>query len=222
MCFVQVPTVSAVAASANCAPAADGPFRQALAAAIPALRAYARLLSGSVDAADDLVQETLVKAWVARDRFIAGSNIRAWTHVILRNVYFSQHRRARFKGEWNEFDAEALLAVAPRQDDHVALGDLMRAMQQLPAEQREALIMMGAGGMTCDEVAVICDCAVGTIKSRVARARSALRALLDGGQLAQRRGDRPQPRGSVFDQIMHEAVVLGTGTSASGGTRSSQ
>lgn len=189
----------------------DSDFRIALAAAIPPLRAYARMLSGNADTADDLVQETLVKAWVARDRFIPGSNIRAWTHVILRNVYFSLNRRARFKGEWNEFDADTLLAVSPRQDSHIALGDLMRAMQQLPVEQREALIMMGAGGMTCEEVAAICDCAIGTIKSRVARARSALRALLDGGQLVLRRADRPESQVSALDQIMHEAVSLGRG-----------
>ena len=212
MFLVRNTSISPFAPTKNCEAMGDDTFKSALAATIPPLRAYARLLSGNADTADDLVQETLVKAWVARDRFIAGSNIRAWTHVILRNVYFSQNRRARFKGEWNEFDADALLAVAPRQDAHVALGDLMRAMQQLPVDQRDALIMMGAGGMTCEEVAAICDCAIGTIKSRVARARSALRALLDGGQLAQRRADRPKSPVSVLDQIMNEAIALGNGT----------
>lgn len=211
MFSVQVTSISDFPQAQAREVSVDDNFKSALAAAIPPLRAYARLLSGNADTADDLVQETLVKAWVARDRFIAGSNIRAWTHVILRNVYFSQNRRARFKGEWNEFDADALLAVAPRQDSHVALGDLMRAMQQLPVEQRDALIMMGAGGMTCEEVAAVCDCAIGTIKSRVARARSALRTLLDGGQLTQRRADRPESPVSALDQIMHEAVTLGSG-----------
>ena len=147
----------------------------------------------------------MLKAWVARDRFVAGTSMRAWTHVILRNIYFSQARRARFKGEWDEYSADLLLAVPAGQDSHVALGDLQRALMQLPAEQREALVLMGAGGMTCEEVAAICDCATGTVKSRVARARAALRALLDGGQLKQSRTDVEHSDVSALDQIMDQA-----------------
>ena len=189
--------------------ALDTVFRTALMAAVPPLRAYARSLAGNADTADDLVQETLAKAWVARARFVPGTNMRAWTHVILRNVFFSLNRRARFAGEWNDFDADLRLAVPAQQDAHVALADLVRAMQQLPADQREALIMIGAGGMTCEDVAALCDCAVGTIKSRVSRARNALRALLENGQLAQKRSDRVATDISALDQIMQEAVALG-------------
>ena len=186
----------------------DKDFKKALAEAIPHLRAFGRSLSGNADVADDLVQETMLKAWTARERFVAGTNMRAWTHVILRNVYFSQVRRARFKGEWDEFSADLLLAVPAGQESHIALSDMQRALMQLPAEQREALILMGAGGMTCDEVAEISQCATGTVKSRVARARAALRGLLEGGQLDLTRADVPQSEMPAFDQIMEEARSL--------------
>ncbi len=186
----------------------DSEFKRQLAAAIPLLRAFGRSLSGSADLADDLVQETMLKAWVARGRFLAGTNMRAWTHVILRNVYFSQVRRARFKGEWDEFSAELLLAVPAGQESHIALGDMQRALMQLPAEQREALILMGAGGMTCEQVAQISQCATGTVKSRVARARAALRVLLEGGQLRTRRAEQPASAIPALDQIMDQVRVL--------------
>jgi RNA polymerase sigma factor (sigma-70 family) len=186
----------------------DADFKAALAAAIPHLRAFGRSLSGSADVADDLVQDTMLKAWMARDRFIAGTNMRAWTHVILRNVYFSLVRRARFKGDWDDFSADLLLAVPAGQESHVALSDMQRALMQLPAEQREAVILMGAGGMTCEEVAAISQCAVGTVKSRVARARAALKALLEGGQLKLSRADAPVSAVTPLDQIMQQVRML--------------
>lgn len=188
----------------------DADFKAALAAAIPHLRAFGRSLSGNADVADDLVQETMLKAWTARDRFLAGTNMRAWTHVILRNIYFSQVRRARFKGEWDDFSADLLLAVPAGQESHIALSDMQRALMQLPAEQREALILMGAGGMTCEDVAQISQCAVGTVKSRVARARGALRELLEGGQLAVSRADVKASSVTPFDQIMDQVRILAT------------
>ncbi|MGL6043535.1 MAG: sigma-70 family RNA polymerase sigma factor [Sandaracinobacteroides sp.] len=186
----------------------DAEFKKVLAAAIPHLRAFGRSLSGNADLADDLVQETMLKAWMARDRFIAGTNMRAWTHVILRNVYFSMVRRARFKGEWDEYSADLMLAIPAGQESHIALSDMQRALMQLPAEQREALILMGAGGMTCEEVAAITQCAIGTVKSRVARARAALHKLLDGGQLQLARADMPVTKVTPFDQIMQQARDL--------------
>ena len=103
-----------------------------LAAVIPHLRAFGRSLSGSRDLADDLVQETLLKAWAARKRFQAGTNMRAWTFIILRNLFLSQMRRARFKGEWDELTASKLLAAPASQDRHVELGDMQRALMYLP------------------------------------------------------------------------------------------
>jgi RNA polymerase sigma-70 factor, ECF subfamily len=186
----------------------DAEFKKALAAVIPQLRAFGRSLSHNHDTADDLVQETMLKAWAARDSFIAGTNLRAWTNIILRNVYFSQVRRAKFKGEWDEFAADLQLAVAPSQESNIALKDLQRAMAHLPIDQREAVILMGAGGMTCEEVAEICRCPVGTVKSRVSRGRATLKTLLEGGQLDAKRSAETVSTVSPFDQIMQQARVL--------------
>jgi RNA polymerase sigma factor (sigma-70 family) len=155
-------------------PLPDDEFKDQLAQVIPHLRAFGRSLSGSRDLADDLVQETLLKAWAARKRFQAGTNMRAWTFIILRNLFLSQMRRARFKGEWDEITASKMLAAPASQDRHVELGDMQRALLHLPQPQREALILVGAGGFAYEEAAEICGCAVGTIKSRVARGRVAL------------------------------------------------
>ena len=127
-------------------PLSDPDFKEQLASVIPHLRAFGRSLSGSRDLADDLVQETLLKAWAARKRFQAGTNMRAWTFIILRNLFLSQMRRARFKGEWDEITASKLLAAPASQDRHVELGDMQRALMHLPQPQREALILVGAGG----------------------------------------------------------------------------
>ena len=155
-------------------PLSDPEFKQQLALVIPHLRAFGRSLSGSRDLADDLVQETLLKAWAARKRFQAGTNMRAWTFIILRNLFLSQMRRARFKGEWDELTASKRLAAPASQDRHVELGDMQRALMHLPQPQREALILVSASGFSYEEAAAICDCAVGTIKSRVNRARTRL------------------------------------------------
>ncbi|MBZ6378316.1 RNA polymerase subunit sigma-70 [Pacificimonas flava] len=164
----------------------DKDFKEELAQVIPHLRAFGRSLSGSRDVADDLVQETLLKAWAARHRFQAGTNMRAWTFIILRNLFLSQMRRARFKGEWDDFTASKLLAAPAGQDRQIELADLERGLLQLPQAQREALILVGAGGFAYEEAAKICDCAVGTIKSRVARGRAALEAVLDEGNMPNR------------------------------------
>ena len=182
-------------------------FKAELAAVIPQLRGYARSLSGNRDTADDLVQETLLKAWAARDRFEPGTNIRAWTFIILRNQFLSQVRRARFHGEWDEIAADRLLSAPAGQDKKVELADLERAMRQLPQAQREALILVGAGGFAYEEAATICGCAVGTIKSRVARGRAALESMLAEGRLPSRRTDAEGPS-APFDTILREVDAL--------------
>lgn len=186
----------------------DNEFKQQLAQVIPHLRAFGRSLSGNRDVADDLVQETLMKAWAARSRFQAGTNMRAWTFIILRNLYLSQMRRARFKGEWDDLVADRVLAAPASQDRHVELGDMQRALLQLPQPQREALILVGAGGFAYEEAAEICGVAVGTIKSRVARGRVALEAILSGGDLASRRGHRLEDGKTALDTIMGEVDDL--------------
>src|SRR6478735_6002109 len=127
-------------------PLPDDEFKDQLAQVIPHLRAFGRSLSGSRDLADDLVQETLLKAWAARKRFQAGTNMRAWTFIILRNLFLSQMRQARFKGEWDDLTASKILAAPASQDRHIELGDMQRALMHLPQPQREALILVGAGG----------------------------------------------------------------------------
>jgi RNA polymerase sigma factor (sigma-70 family) len=187
----------------------DPEFKKQLAQVIPHLRAFGRSLSGSRDLADDLVQETLLKAWAARKRFQAGTNMRAWTFIILRNLYLSQMRRARFKGEWDDLVADRLLAAPASQDRHVELADMQRALMHLPQPQREALILVGAGGFAYEEAAEICQVAVGTIKSRVARGRVALEALMTDGQLPSRRDTETNPGGqTALDTIMGEVDDL--------------
>ena len=191
-------------------PLADPEFKEQLAAVIPHLRAFGRSLSGSRDLADDLVQETLLKAWAARKRFQAGTNMRAWTFIILRNLFLSQMRRARFKGEWDDLVADRILAAPASQDKHVELGDMQRALMHLPQPQREALILVGAGGFAYEEAAEICGCAVGTIKSRVARGRVALEQLMSGGKLTSRR-DEEGTGHSPLQSIMGEVDALSQG-----------
>jgi RNA polymerase sigma-70 factor (ECF subfamily) len=186
----------------------DTEFKNELALVIPHLRAFGRSLSGNRDLADDLVQETLMKAWAARKRFQAGTNMRAWTFIILRNLFLSQMRRARFRGEWDELTASKLLAAPASQDRHVELADLQRALLHLPQPQREALILVGAGGFAYEEAAEICGCAVGTIKSRVARGRAALEQLMDRGQLPSRRDHKTDPSTSTLQQIMADVDSL--------------
>ena len=186
----------------------DPEFKAQLAQVIPHLRAFGRSLSGNRDLADDLVQETLMKAWAARLRFQAGTNMRAWTFIILRNLYLSQMRRARFKGEWDDLVADRLLAAPASQDRHVELGDMQRALLHLPQPQREALILVGAGGFAYEEAAEICGVAVGTIKSRVARGRVALETIMNDNSLPSRRTHSNEPGMTALDTIMGEVEEL--------------
>jgi len=188
----------------------DAEFKAQLVNVIPHLRAFGRSLSGNRDLADDLVQETMLKAWAARKRFQAGTNIRAWTFIILRNYYLSQMRRSRFRGEWDELTADRLLAAPAGQDKHIELGDMQRALLQLPQPQREALILVGAGGFAYEEAAEICGVAVGTIKSRVARGRAALEQILTDGALPSRRLTAKSERGAL-EEILGDVDRISQG-----------
>lgn len=197
-------------------PLPDDEFKEQLAQVIPHLRAFGRSLSGNRDTADDLVQETLLKAWAARKRFQAGTNMRAWTFIILRNLFLSQMRRARFKGEWDEITAAKILAAPAAQDRHVELGDMQRALLELPQPQREALILVGAGGFAYEEAAQICGCAVGTIKSRVARGRVALENLMNSDELPPRQDHETDPERSALQNIMSQVDELSNENSKKG------
>jgi RNA polymerase sigma-70 factor, ECF subfamily len=161
-------------------PAESDSFRDELVEMIPVLRAFARSLCGQRDLADDLAQETLAKAWQARDKFQLGTNLKAWLFVILRNEFYSNHRRAKTAADYNCAYSLNGEGVNAEQHAHLDLADLMRAFSQLPSEQKEALILT-ASEFSYDEAAAICGCAVGTIKSRVSRARKQLQTLVDGG-----------------------------------------
>lgn len=162
-------------------PAGEFDFRAELTGVLPHLRAFARGLCGRPDYADDLVQEAMLKAWAARNSFQPGTSIRSWTFVILRNVYLSEARRNRFRGDYDPDMAEKLLSQAAGQEDGLHMGDLRSAMMRLSAERREALLLVGAGGFSYEEAADIAQCAVGTMKSRVARARRSLEDMLSDG-----------------------------------------
>lgn len=173
-------------------------FKRELTGVVPHLRAFARGLCGRPDMADDLVQETMLKAWAAQDRFEPGTSMRAWTFVILRNVYLTDMRRNRFRGEYDEGVAERTLTAPAGQEEPIHLSDLHRALLTLPAERREALLLVGAGGFSYEEAAQICGCAVGTIKSRVGRARASLSEMLTSGNI---------PRRSSDDAVAHRAIL---------------
>ncbi len=153
-------------------------LREDLLASIPNLRAFAVSLAGNSERADDLVQETLMKAWAKFDTFQEGTNLRAWLFTILRNEFYSQVRKRGREVEDAEGTYAARLASQPAQNGHMDMSDFREALAQLPADQREALILVGASGFSYEEAADICECAVGTIKSRVSRARTRLGELL--------------------------------------------
>jgi RNA polymerase sigma-70 factor, ECF subfamily len=149
-----------------------------LIAAIPSLRAFAVSLSGNPDRADDLVQETLMKAWSNLASFTEGTNLAAWLFTILRNIYYSEYRKRRREVPDPEGIMASRLGTAPDQLGHMDFLDFRAALAKLPPDQREALILVGASGMSYEDAAAVCECAVGTMKSRVNRARNRLVQLL--------------------------------------------
>ena len=156
----------------------DDQTRDSILSAIPNLRAFAISLSGNVDRADDLVQETVLRALANIDSFQPGTNMSAWLFTILRNLFRSEYRKRRREVE----DATGMYAESmksqPAQGSRLEFEELRAALAQLPDDQREAVILVGASGFSYEEAAAICGCAVGTIKSRVNRARNRLAELM--------------------------------------------
>ncbi|HZK98978.1 MAG TPA: sigma-70 family RNA polymerase sigma factor [Caulobacteraceae bacterium] len=150
-------------------------------ALIPHLRAFARTLTGDPTAADDLAQDAMMKAWDARASFEMGTNMKAWTFMILRNQFYSEKRRSWRQSQLDQEAAERTLVAIDDPAAPVALDELRLGLGMLPSEQREALVLVGAGGFAYEEAADICGCAVGTVKSRVSRARRALQSILARG-----------------------------------------
>jgi RNA polymerase sigma-70 factor (ECF subfamily) len=162
-------------------PDRDNIFKKELVALIPPLRAFARTLTGDPTAADDLAQDAMMKAWDARASFQLGTNMKAWTFMILRNQFYSEKRRSWRQSQLDQEAAERTLVAVDDPEAPVALDELRQGLAMLPPEQREALILVGAGGFAYEEAADICGCAVGTVKSRVSRARKALQSILEEG-----------------------------------------
>jgi len=161
--------------------AGEAAFKRELVGLIPHLRAFARTLCGDPAAADDLAQDAMMKAWDARTSFQPGTNMKAWTFMILRNQFYSEKRRSWRQSQLDQEAAERTLVAADDPAAPIALDELRQALSSLPDEQREALILVGAGGFAYEEAAEICGCAVGTVKSRVSRARRALHTILESG-----------------------------------------
>src|SRR6201995_1578942 len=159
----------------------DEEFRRDLVALIPHLRAFARTLCGDPAAADDLAQDAVMKAWDARASFQIGTNMKAWTFMILRNQFYSEKRRSWRQTQLDQEAAERTLVAVDDPEAPVALDELRLGLGMLPAEQREALVLVGAGGFAYEEAAEIFYFVVGTVKSRVSRARRALHAILESG-----------------------------------------
>jgi RNA polymerase sigma-70 factor (ECF subfamily) len=187
-------------------PATEAAFKRELISLIPHLRAFARTLAGDPTSADDLAQDAMMKAWDARASYQMGTNMKAWTFMILRNQFYSEKRRSWRQTQLDQEAAERTLVAVDDPEAPVALDELRLGLSMLPPEQREALILVGAGGFAYEEAADICGCAVGTVKSRVSRARRALQAILEDGAY-QRDGS---PAGDAMRSILADAERLST------------
>jgi RNA polymerase sigma-70 factor (ECF subfamily) len=157
-------------------------FKRELEALIPYLRAFSRTLTGNRDYAEDIAQEALVKAWRGRKSFTPGTNMKAWLFTILRNEHLTHHRRNWRQDAWDPDRAELIPDVPEPQRWSAEFSVVARALYALPVEQREALILVGVAGFSYEESAAIADIEVGTVKSRVFRARRRIMAMLDGGE----------------------------------------
>jgi RNA polymerase sigma-70 factor, ECF subfamily len=153
-------------------------FKDEMIAAIPGLRAFGQYLTSRTDQADDLVQETVMKAWQHQESFQPGSNMKAWLYTILRNEFYSQLRKRKREVQDADGIYSSQVVVLPSQDGHLDMADMRAALDKLPDDQREAIVLVGASGFSYEEAADICATAVGTIKSRVNRARAKLALLL--------------------------------------------
>jgi RNA polymerase sigma-70 factor, ECF subfamily len=197
-------------------------FKSKLIELIPQLRAFATALCRNRELAEDLAQEALIKAWRAQSSFEPGSNLKAWAFTILRNEFLSYRRRAWRQGVWNE-EVEQSRPEPGGQHWSSELSDIGRALSQLSDEKREALILVSVGGFSYDEAARISNCSVGTVKSRVFRARARLVAMLEENNqtLPQR---RPRSEGTGLQQILAHlpsnlSAHAGPGVMDNGGER---
>jgi RNA polymerase sigma-70 factor, ECF subfamily len=199
-----VPMAPRLASGAVAEANSDARFQAELIGLLPHMRAFARSLTGNAAEADDLAQETMLSAWRARASYSMGSNMKAWTFRILRNQFLSDRRRSWRMEPLDPALAARTLFAADDPSAALDVSDVRRAMMQLPDEQREALILIAAAGMSYEEAAGICQTAIGTIKSRVNRARAALQVILTVGDL----GDADVPAGDAAAAMYRDADAL--------------
>lgn len=181
-------------------------FRAELTALIPHLRAFARSLCGNATLADDVAQDAMLKAWNKRLSFKPGTNLKAWTFTILRNQFYTIKRRSWRATSLEPEVAEQTIVSVDNQDDNVRLNELRRALDMLSDDKREAVILVGASGMSYEEAGVVCDCAPGTIKSRVSRARKELETIMTSGNFSN--GPDGVSALDAMDAILDEADRL--------------
>jgi RNA polymerase sigma-70 factor, ECF subfamily len=181
----------------------DFNFKDQLLGSVRPMRAFAISLCGKPDQADDLVQETLIKAWANQHSFEPGTNLRAWLFTILRNEFYTYLRKRRREVEDADGVIAGNVAVMPQQDGHMNLKDMNAALSQLPPNQREALLLVSASDMSYEEAAAVCQVAVGTIKSRVNRARARLAEVLGLADVNDL-GPEPQTRAAMLSDVQDE------------------
>lgn len=174
--------------------------RDELTSHLPALRAFAIHLTRNVSAADDLVQDAIIKAWTNIDKFAEGTNMRAWLFTILRNTFFSDMRKKRREVADPDGHHAARLYERPAHDGRLALADFRTAFDQLSAEHREVLLLVGASGFSYEEAAEMTGVAVGTVKSRASRARLRLAQLLGLDE-----GEDPLPSNALVEAVMGQS-----------------
>ena len=176
-------------------------FERELVALIPHLRAFGRSLCGNATHGDDLAQDALAKALASRESFTPGTNMKAWTFMILRNVFYSEKRRSWRSCQLDPEVAERTLVSVSNPTSALELDELRRALDMLPADQREALILIGAAGMSYEEVSDITGAALGTIKSRVSRARDRLALIFAEGSITEDHLPAHAAMASIFQRI---------------------
>ncbi|WP_291197086.1 sigma-70 family RNA polymerase sigma factor [Hyphomonas sp.] len=186
----------------------DTDFQEALVRELTQLRRYALSLCSNASLADDLLQDTLLNAWMARDRFQPGTNLKAWCTTILRNVFFSYKRRSWRMLPLADDAMSEMPASGTESGDELDLLALRNLIALLPVDQREALLLVGAGGMSYIEAAKVCGCATGTVKSRVSRARFRLTVLLSENQASYSTDTSLSARDAMGDLMQQVAALV--------------
>jgi RNA polymerase sigma-70 factor, ECF subfamily len=199
-------SMTSLAATAPPIPGPESQFQLDLVALIPHLRGYSRALCGSRAVAEDMVQEALARAWRSRARFEPGTSLRAWLFTILRNEFYSLRRRSWRETTWEEGHRREIPGLRYEQESSIELADMARALRTLPDKYRKPLMLVAIGGLSYGEAASICRTRIGTIKSRVSRARAALSRGLDGDTPLPARRSRFMPTAS--DDILAQLSAI--------------